>query len=156
MKSIVFIFLLFTVISNSYGQKDSLDQIKVQSIVREFSSNSFLVSSYRKLPKFIRNYLNQKSEYKCGILNSKYNGKDIGSGSQGKNTYIAKEKDNYLVSYEHKGKGYHCHAIILETNGKEVINGYNVVYFNKQNNVTEFINMLQQPGRFKVINYNKP
>ena len=156
MKSIVFIFLLFTGISNCYSQEDSLDQIKVQSIVREFSSNSQSISSYRKLPEFIRYYLDQKNEYKCRISNSKFSGKNIGSGSHRKQSYITRLKDDYIISYEHGGTGYHCHSIILQTNGKKIINGYNVVYFKKQNNVTEFINILQQPGSFKVIKYDEP
>jgi hypothetical protein len=154
MKSIVFIFLLFMVINNCYSQEDSLNQIKVQAIVKEFLGNSVSVSSYRKLPEFIKYYLDQNSKSKCRILNSKYNGRDIGSGSRGKKATIEKMKDNFIISYEHEGRGCHYHSIVLETNGKDVINGYNVVYFKMQSNVTEFMEMFRQPGSFKVIKYN--
>jgi hypothetical protein len=149
------IICMFIVTGKVYSQEDSLVRSKVMTITRAFSENGEVVTSYGKLPQFIRHYLYQKRGERFRIAKKRFNGTDIGAGPRRRLAFITKLNDDYILSYEHGGRGYHCHSIIFETNGKEVIGFYNLAFFDKQNNVKEFMEMLKDPRTFMVKTYNE-
>jgi hypothetical protein len=153
LKYILFSMLL-TVTGRSYSQ-DSLKKNIILPMVKEFFVNNHKVTFYKTLPKCLRHYLDQKNGRKIRISKRRFNATDIGSGPRRRLSFIVKWKDDYIISYEHGGRGYHCHSIIFETNGKEITGFYNVTFFDKQNNVTEFMEMLEDPRRYRVITYNE-
>jgi hypothetical protein len=124
-KYIVVVCMLLIVTSRSYGQ-DSLYQSKLQGIAKELTENSRRFTSYKKLPEFIRHYLDEKNDEKFRISRIFFNASDVGFGYSRKLYYIVKSSNNYILAYEHGGRGNHFHTIIFETNGKEIIHVYNL------------------------------
>ena len=132
--------MVLMVKSRGYCQ-DSLYQSTLKVIVKEFSENSVQLTSYKRLPKFIRNYLDGRQEKKFRISKVQFNATDVGLGVRRKLYYIEKKGDKYILSYEHGGRGNHFHSIIFETNGKEIIHVYNLttVRHKHVNNLLELI-----------------
>jgi hypothetical protein len=143
MKKIVFISMLFVVTSNSYSQEDSIVNTKIQAIVKGFSTNSARFTSMDSVPRFVINYIEKRNGAKFSISNRKFNATDNGSGPRRKLSFIAKLKDDYILSYQHGGMGYHCHSIIFETNGSEVINVYNIITYDNVKKVAELMDIVE-------------
>jgi hypothetical protein len=126
MKFIVVIFLALLICNYCHSQ-DSLSRNKIQTVIKDFYTDSFNVKEYNKLPKFLRQFMDEKVDGKFR-LSRRFNATDIGTARfSRKLMYVAGSKKAYILGYEHGGRGYHCHAILFNTNGKEVINFYNLV-----------------------------
>lgn len=125
MKCIIFIGILLIATSKSFSQ-DSLCQSTLKVIVKDFSEGGSRYTSYKRLPKFIRKYLNGRRESGFKISRIFYNATDAGWGFHRKLYYVEKKGDNYILSYAHGGVGEHFHSIIFETNGKEIMHVYNL------------------------------
>jgi hypothetical protein len=140
MKYIVFIGILLISTSRSFSQ-DSLYQSTLKVLVKDFSEGGSRYTSYKKLPKFIRKYLDGRQESRFKISKILFNSTDAGWGFPRKLYYVEKKGDNYILSYEHGGLGNHFHSIIFETNGKEVIHVYNLTTLRHRqlNNLIELI-----------------
>ena len=130
------------VVSNSYSQ-DSVVQSKIHAIAIDFAENGQPLTSYKKLPMFIRNYLDKKTHEKFRISKKRFNDTDAGGGPKRKLAYAAKLGDDYILGYEHGGRGYHFHSLIFQTNGKEVTYLYPVATAMKLNNITELIKAIK-------------
>lgn len=126
MKLIVVIFLPLLICNYCHSQ-DSLYRIKIQSVIKYFYTDSFDIKGYNKLPKYLRQFMDDKVD---GIfrLSRRFKATDIGAAKfSRKLMYVAGSKEAYILGYEHGGRGYHCHAILFNTNGREVINMYNLI-----------------------------
>ena len=122
-------FLIVT--SRSYCQDKLVDTIQ-----KEFS-NSNLVS-YKRLPVFLKNYLDQLHKENFTGIKRLFNASSAGLDS-GRKLYIWQAANNYMLNFGHKGKARHFHSIILRTDGKAIVNVYNLVT-SMRAKVTEYSN----------------
>jgi hypothetical protein len=113
---------------------DNVTRSKIQGIISGFVQNSQRFTSFKMLPQYIVNYIEERNGQKFNISG--------GSGPRRKLIFIAKLNDNYILSYDHGGYAHHPHAIVFETNGKEVTNVYNIITFEPMKNVTELMNIV--------------
>ena len=143
MKYLIVICMLLMVKSRGYCQ-DSLKKNTILPIVKEFAINSIRINSYKKLPDFIKNYLNEVKHKKFKISKTWFNSSDAGFGPERKLYYILKSGEDYILGYEHGGRGLHFHSIIFKTNGKEIINVYNLVVTTKHKNATELVEFIEE------------
>lgn len=97
--------------------------------------------------------MNQRFEGKFRLSKHKFNASDMGSMRHSrKYMYAVGSKDVYVVGYEHGGYAYHCHAIIFRTNGKQVVNMYNLVTL--KHGVSELAHIIEYGG-YKYVRYNE-
>jgi hypothetical protein len=110
-----------------------------KTFIKETSSESFTLKySYKSLPKFIREYLNERNGKKFKINKRKFNSSDVNATDRTsrKLSYVGISRKYYILSYEHGGKSYHEHSIIFEINSGQVVNVYNFIT-STHNDVTQ-------------------
>jgi hypothetical protein len=131
MKYVIFIYLLFLVNSNSYSQEDSLVHGKVQAIVRKFSENSRRFTSFKEIPEFVINYIEQ------------YNGREFKMSKWKRLSFVAILNNDYILSYDHNIEAHHFHSIIFETKGTAVTNVFNVITMDNVKQVNELLEIVE-------------
>lgn len=148
MKHVVVICILLMMAGRSYSQ-DSLVHGKIQTIAVNFARSGQALTSYKMLPRFIKDYLDGASHEKFRMSKKRFNASDAGGGPKRKFAYAVKLADDYILGYEHGGKGYHFHSLVFETNGKEVINLYPLATAVKLSTITELIKVIEA-GNYRL------
>ena len=126
MKNILFFIFLFQCFG-SFCQSDHNSPIP---IVGEVCADTFKVSnSYKSLPKFIRNYLDELNQSKFKLSKKRFNPTDVNNrpSTSRKLSYVAMSDRFYILSYKHGGKGYHGHTLIFELDSNRITKVYNLI-----------------------------
>ncbi|AEV99393.1 hypothetical protein A4D02_26515 [Niastella koreensis] len=112
---------------NGFTQ-DSLWKKEVFSEIELYNKDSFSVEHYRQLPKYIRNYLDQKAGRKFRLATKKYNATDNLSPFllNRKLLFIGGSSSIYMLGYEHGGAGHHIHVLLFKTAAGKVQHVYNL------------------------------
>ncbi|OQP45129.1 hypothetical protein A4H97_32845 [Niastella yeongjuensis] len=127
----------------------------VLPIVEAFSESGIRIRSYKTLPRFVRTYLNQKNDSKFTISKTFFSVGDAGPflWPHRKLGYIYKYGDYYLLSYKHGGIGLHFHSIIFKTDGKKVMNMYNLT-ISPHSTIADLIRYIED-GWFHVQDFDE-
>lgn len=149
---VILIFLSLII----FSQKSNSRSVQVSDsvyIVDLLSKKYFLGRSYKKLPSFVREYLNNRSSSKFKVYKKKFNGSDVyKSGKHSRKIfYIATSSDTFIISYKHGGKAIHNHAIIIHSENKEVKKMFNLMTPDNFD-VSDLLNQFKRGLCFRNVN----
>ena len=120
--------------------------------MKEFSTNGIRFKYYKQLPEFIRNHLDQRTNFKkFKITKEERNDTYLAPGSKRTLRYVLKSKENYILGYDHGGLGHHFHSIIFITNGNEITTVYNLIVSNTHQRVDELAAYIEKGERWYYI-----